>query len=325
MTTTNIEPPLEETLRTLPQTSPDNAPTTAAAAAAFCHLPLVDLGRGETEEMARAAAEWGFFQVVNHGISKELLEKLMSVEKELFHQPFEEKSKHIGYRWGNPRAKTSKQLLWSEAFHISIADVSKMNESNKILRRTIQEYAKEVDELLQSIAECLAKAIGMDSSFFKRNFPPDSSYLRLNRYPTFPFPARKDVYGLVPHTDSSILTLVYQDQVGGLQLLKDGRWLCVKPTSNALIINIGDLFQAMSNDVYKSVRHRVVAQGFERYSAAYFYCPTVDAIMQSFRQPAVYKPFTFRQYAQQVEEDLKNTGEKVGISRFLHSKLQDPV
>ena len=63
----------------------------------------------------------------------------------------------------------------------------------------------------------------------------------MNRYP--PCPLASKVFGLVPHTDSDFLTILFQDQVGGLQLLKDGKWIKVKPNPQALIINIGDLFQ----------------------------------------------------------------------------------
>ena len=79
--------------------------------------------------------------------------------------------------------------------------------------------------------------------------------------------------------------------------------------------------QALSNGVYKSIRHRVVASNgeSERLSAAYFFCPINDAIVEScsHSQPAVYRNFTFREYKTQIQKDVQETGDKVGLQRFL--------
>ena len=101
-----------------------------------------------------------------------------------------------------------------------------------------------VGKLAQRIAKILAENIGCESYFFAENCLPSSCYLRLNRYPPCPKPSK--LFGLVPHTDSDFLTILYQDLVGGLQLVRDGEWISVKPNPDALIINIGDLFQVTS-------------------------------------------------------------------------------
>lgn len=104
-------------------------------------LPVIDLRRLEAEdeevvedckkEIARASKEWGFFQVVNHGISSEILKKMRVEQEKAFKQPFEEKVKEDKffnfssgtYRWGAPNATTIRQLSWSEAFHIPLTDI----------------------------------------------------------------------------------------------------------------------------------------------------------------------------------------------------------
>lgn len=101
-----------------------------------CELPVVDLRRlsegtaAEVEEckkeIARACEEWGFFQVVNHGISKRLLGEMRAKQMELFKQPFERKFMNFSagsYRWGTPTATSLRQLSWSEAFHVSLSDI----------------------------------------------------------------------------------------------------------------------------------------------------------------------------------------------------------
>lgn len=105
----------------------------------------------------------------------------------------------------------------------------------------MEQFATTVSDLAQKLAEILAEKMGHKSTFFKENCLPSTCYLRLNRYP--PCPISPEAFGLMPHTDSDFLTILYQDQVGGLQLVKDGQRIAVKPNQEALIINIGDLFQ----------------------------------------------------------------------------------
>jgi len=108
-----------------------------------CDIPLIDLGRLSLEreecmrEIAEAAKEWGFFQVVNHGVPQELLKSMQIEQKEVFYQPFVNKSTQQAifstlsakaYRWGNPFATNLRQLSWSEAFHFYVTDISRINQ-----------------------------------------------------------------------------------------------------------------------------------------------------------------------------------------------------
>lgn len=108
---------------------------------------------------------------------------------------------------------------------------------------SIEQFVTLASSLAQTLAEILAQKMGHESTFFKENCLPSSCYLRLNRYP--PCPISFGIHGLMPHTDSDFLTILYQDQVGGLQLVKDRKWVAVKPNPGALVINIGDLFQVL--------------------------------------------------------------------------------
>jgi len=92
------------------------------------------------KEIAEAASKWGFFQVVNHGISQELLKSLEFEQKKLFYQPFLNKSEKFNfsslsaktYRWGNPYATNLRQLSWSEAFHFYASDISWMDQHQSL-------------------------------------------------------------------------------------------------------------------------------------------------------------------------------------------------
>ncbi|MED6197004.1 hypothetical protein PIB30_052702 [Stylosanthes scabra] len=342
----DYEPPFLETYKTLLQQNIEDSSNTNNNNNSLLlvenfddeeeiELPLIDLKRLNDErekcmeEISDAARRWGFFQIVNHGISNDLLGMMLFEQMKLFYQPFVKKSSHnfLGnlsprtYRWGNPSATNLRQLLWSEAFHFPISDISMMDNDHKSLRSSIEAFVAAVTPLAQCLAEILACKVNMmikSKNYFRENCFPESSIIRLNRYPPCPKKLSSKLYGLMPHCDSSFLSIVYQDHVGGLELLKDGKWVRVKPIPGALVVNIGDLYQALSNGIYKSIKHRVVvSQKEERYSMAFFYCPSQEALIQSHSKPAIYRTFTFREYREQNEKAVKQTGDKVGLSRFL--------
>ncbi|KAM0945238.1 putative gibberellin 2-beta-dioxygenase [Dioscorea sansibarensis] len=299
-----------------------------------CELPLIDLSKLQngnkkdfsncTAAIAKASSEWGFFQVLNHGISHELLGEMKEEQKKLFKLPFEKKvtSKLLNdsYRWGTPSATSLNQFSWSEAFHFPLSDISLKNHpatsSSHFLREVMERVVGAMSELARTLAGVLVENLGYPGDGFTENCNKNTCFLRLNRYPRCPFSPQ--IFGLQPHTDSDFLTILYQDEVGGLQLMKDDRWVAVKPNSDALIVNIGDLFQAWSNDIYKSVEHKVMANGkMERYSMAFFLCPSYDSTIGSCKQPSLYNNFTFGDFRKQVQQDVLRTGRKIGLSRFL--------
>ncbi|KAK7401905.1 hypothetical protein VNO78_13758 [Psophocarpus tetragonolobus] len=324
----DYEPPFLETYKTLVQKHVGDSNWSSIEER--CDIPLIDLGRLSVDreecmkEIAEAAREWGFFQVVNHGIQPELLKNLQIEQKKVFYQPFKNKSTQVNfcsslsakaYRWGNPFATNLRQLSWSEAFHFYLTDISCMDQ-HQSLRSILEAFTRRMFSLAESLGEILACKMNTKSNFFQEHCLPKTSFIRLNRYP--PCPLSSKVHGLLPHCDTSFLTIVHQDHVGGLQLLKDGKWVGVNPNPLALVVNIGDLFQALSNGVYKSIKHRVVAtEKVERFSTAFFYCPLEDAVIKSHIKPPLYRKFTLKEYRQQTEKDVKQSGDKVGLSRFL--------
>ncbi|EEF43741.1 gibberellin 2-beta-dioxygenase 6 [Ricinus communis] len=297
-----------------------------------CQLPLVDLNclkSGAEKErsacssaISTASSEWGFFQVVNHGISPELLKNMRREQVKLFQTPFHRKATcgllNNSYRWGTPTATCPNQFSWSEAFHIPLTKISEQACYGEFtsLREVMMEFAAAMSKLAKLLAGILAENLGHPRAVFEEICHESNCFLRLNRYPSCPI--SPEMFGLVPHTDSDFLTILYQDEVGGLQLMKDSKWVAVKPNPEALIVNIGDLFQAWSNDIYKSVEHKVMANGkMERYSVAYFLCPSYDSLIGSCKEPSIYREFTFGEYREQVREDVKTTGHKIGLPRFL--------
>ncbi|KAJ3674910.1 hypothetical protein LUZ60_005526 [Juncus effusus] len=324
----NSNPPLMDTYKHLFANNPQPFDPNQTARVEECNLPLVDLNRlisknSETisackRDIITAASEWGFFQVVNHGIPYDLLLELRELQKKIFQEPHEKKRSEKLYKlspdsycWGTPSATKLEQLSWSEAYHIPLNSIDTMN------RNIIGEISTALSKLAHDLASILSTHLGdKNGDYVKESCTRDTCYLRLNHYPICEEPS--GAFGLAPHTDSDFLTILYQDQVGGLQLWKHDTWFTVRPNPHALIINIGDLFQAWSNDMYKSVKHRVLVNSrVERFSVAYFLCPSYETVIKGYSDPSVYKRFTFGEYRQQIKDDVRLMGRKIGLSRFL--------
>ncbi|KAJ4746977.1 2-oxoglutarate (2OG) and Fe(II)-dependent oxygenase superfamily protein [Rhynchospora pubera] len=330
------EPPLVTSYQALLQNNDFHSHLKTESIVQEIDLPMIDLCNLQSEnrekrrlcaeEIVKAASEWGFFQVLNHGISLELLEEIKREQVKLFRLPFEKKVSsgilNDSYRWGNPAALSVDQFSWSEAFHVPLDKISDEDCSHgefSSLRESMKNLGMAMSNLGRALADVLVQNLGYSCGNFPKNCDEKTCFLRLNRYPPCPFsrPETGAACGLVSHTDSDYLTILYQDHVGGLQVMKDSRWVAVRPNRNALIVNIGDLFQAWSNDAYKSVEHRVITNAKrERYSIAYFVCPSYDSTIGANAQPSRYRSFTFGEYRKQVQDDVKRTGKKFGLSRF---------
>ncbi|KAK0602736.1 hypothetical protein LWI29_036494 [Acer saccharum] len=165
-----------------------------------CKLPLIHLDRLNfryldndhlnnfqeldncIEEMAEAASEWGFFQVVNHGTPRKVLDSMRYEEMKMFNQPFHKKSEENfmnlsaeSYHWGNPIATCLRQLSWSKAFHIPLTDISRLDNVCNNSGSAIGLFLEKAAGLAQRLAEVLAQKLGVKSSYFQENCVPSSS------------------------------------------------------------------------------------------------------------------------------------------------------
>ncbi len=106
------------------------------------------------------------------------------------------------------------------------------------------------------------------------------------------------------HTDAAIITLLFQDQVGGLQTKNQNKqWVDIQPKSGAIIVNLGDIMQVWSNDRYRAAVHRILPLNTsERMSIPYFYNPKLDTLIEPIAElvdnKAHYKPFKWLEYIQ---------------------------
>ncbi|KAJ8430342.1 hypothetical protein Cgig2_008435 [Carnegiea gigantea] len=137
-------------------------------------------------------------------------------------------------------------------------------------------YSAEVANLAMKILDCMAKALNVDTDVLRGVFGEGRQSFRMNYYP--PCPQPDNVIGLTPHSDSVALTILLQlNDMEGLQIKKDGKWVSVKPVPHAFVVNIGDILEIVTNGIYKSILHRAVVNATkERLSVAAFHSPASD-------------------------------------------------
>ncbi|KAG8380813.1 hypothetical protein BUALT_Bualt06G0055500 [Buddleja alternifolia] len=300
-----------------PEARPSLGSTTIEA-----NIPLIDLGGihddnlRETllKDVSEACREWGFFQVVNHGVSPELMDRAREVWREFFHQPMEVKQAYANlpktYEGYGSRLGVEKGAIldWSDYYYLhylpcNLRDFNKWPALPNKLREVITEYSAEVVRLGGILLKLFSINLGLKEEFLQNAFGGDDigACLRVNFYPKCPQPDM--TLGLSPHSDPGGMTFLLPDQhVPGLQVRRGDGWITVKPAPHAFIVNIGDQLQVMSNAIYKSVEHRVIVSAQERVSLAYFYNPKSDLLIQPVTElvtpdrPALYPAMTFDEY-----------------------------
>ncbi|GFQ02014.1 gibberellin 20 oxidase 2 [Phtheirospermum japonicum] len=178
-------------------------------------------------------------------------------------------------------------------------------------------------ELSLAILELLAMSLGVERLHYRKFFEDGSSIMRGNHYP--PCKEAGLTLGTGPHCDPTSLTILHQDQVGGLQIFFDGKWRAIRPCPGALVINIGDTFMALSNGKYKSCLHRaVVNKDRARRSLVFFVNPKEDKIVKAPQEETrQYPDFTWSDLRKFTQNHYRADG--TTLQNFVHwlSLLQD--
>ncbi|KAG9146366.1 hypothetical protein Leryth_018415 [Lithospermum erythrorhizon] len=171
------------------------------------------------------------------------------------------------------------------------------------MRQVCEDYADEMVKLSYKLLELISWSLGLEGDRLNGFFKDQTSFIRLNHYQPCPVPDL--ALGVGRHKDAGALTILAQDDVGGLEVKRktDGEWVRVKPTPNAYIINVGDIIQVWSNDKYESVEHRVVVNSEkERFSIPFFLNPShytwVEPLQELINQhnPAKYKSYNWGKF-----------------------------
>ncbi|CAI8600386.1 unnamed protein product [Vicia faba] len=300
------------------------------------HIPVVDIlnltspssSQQELQKLHSALSSWGFFQVINHGMTTLFLDKVREVSKQFFELPKEEKLKCArepdgieGY--GNDVIFSEKQRLdWTDRVYLKVHPQDQRNfnvwpQKPNDFRSIVLQYTENLRQLNEVILRAMAKSLNLEEDcFLKECGDRDSMFIRFNYYP--PCPTPDHVLGLKPHADGSSITFVLQDkEVEGLQVLKDNQWFKVPIIPDALVINVGDQIEIMSNGIFQSPVHRVVTNAEkERLTVAMFCIPDsekeikpVEKLVNESR-PILYRPVKdyvgiYFQYYQQGKRPIE--------------------
>ena len=283
-------------------------------------IPTVDLTdlegpdrSGVIDEIRRACEDYGFFQIVNHGVPERLMEDMMNVAREFFEMPVQDraglysedqkKDVHICTSFN----RTKEEVLnWRDCLRLVCQypleeSVESWPQKPANYRDVAAKYATEVRALVLRLLGAISESLGLDSDYLNRILRKHRQVMTTNYYPACPNP---DItYGLPPHSDPNVITVLQQDDVCGLHVLNNGEWVAVEPTTNAFVVNLADQLQVVSNGRYKSVEHRAITNSARaRISIPTFYAPSMEAFVAPAapliddEHPPLYRGFTYREY-----------------------------
>jgi len=282
----------------------------AQAQAMPAGIPVVDIGGLYTDDPAARQAvadrigaacdDIGFFYAVGHNVPVETIERAVAMADRFFAQPESEKlkvkadSNNRGYRdvWDgvHRNGKTNARDSFDLGFPVT-ADDPEVRAGTPLyapnnwpglpgFREAIEAYYGETYKLGMKILEGFALYLGKPGDFFTRHFTKPVADMVINHYlGNAGLHVSDQASG--PHTDHGIVTILWQDSLGGLEVMgKDGKWISVTPLRGSYIINVGELMKRWTNGRFKATVHRVVhLRDMPRYSMPLFCNPDFRTVV----------------------------------------------
>ena len=310
------------------------------------NIPLIDLsdlGTSDDSDNRLAAAVraacpgHGFFMVSQHGLDEGLMADVFAASRRFHDLPLEDKNAIKLNHWhrGYQGFATSK-LVSSARFAPAVAanqlssfflrqEVSPDHPDymraalkgpnqwpdDPDFREVVSRYDTAVRHLAHRLLPLFALAVGEPPDFFGPYFNDATTALRLIHYPPSEAPSDGGL-GIQPHTDYGFITILAQDDIGGLEIqLPEGRWMPIPPLPGTLIINIGDALARWTNDTFNSTPHRVISPKVTtaRYSVALFFDPDMDTTIRcldQFTTPAKPPRHPAIRYGDYIEKRLNS-------------------
>ena len=291
------------------------------------HLPVIDVSALRTagadpqdvvRQIDRACRLDGFFLVSGHGVDTRLADELESISRTFFALPESEKSlismEHAGTAWrgwfplgGEVTSGVADQkegLYFGTELDESdprVRDGLPLHGPNLFptrpsgMRKTVLRWMDEVTLLGSDLMRGIALGLGMEEDWFAENLTTDPTILfRVFTYPPKSKSATSE-WGVGEHTDYGLLTMLWQDNSGGLEVFSAGEWLAVEPQTDTFVCNIGDMLEKLTNGVYRSTPHRVRnVSGRDRLSFPLFYDPSWNSHVVPLPIPVVERTIETR-------------------------------
>ncbi len=256
----------------------------------------------EAKKLGDACRDVGFFVVKNHGISATEMQDLFQLSKLFFAQTVDDKDSisiegslnHRGYgRIGTEQLDPTKTADFKETFdmarnlseaHPSVLAGDSFYGPNQYpnmqgFQSVVEQYYSNITQTGLNLLAIMAVSLNLPITYFDRLFDNHTSVLRMIHYPKVD---RQGCVSAGEHTDYGCLTLLAQDDSGGLQVKPRGQdWIAIPYVADTLVVNIGDLMQRWTNDVYQSTPHRVIPPlGKDRYSIPFFLEPNTKTLVE---------------------------------------------
>jgi isopenicillin N synthase-like dioxygenase len=277
-------------------------------------IPVIDitgLSDGEPGVLDRVAGqiydactEVGFFYVAGHGVPAAVIDRLVGEAGAFFHQPPEIKARtainryHRGFSaLGDATMYGAARPDYKEFFTVGLElpksdpDVvageplrgpNNWPTEQPALKSAMADYYAAMGACGATLLGAVAVSLGQSADFFAARYAKRLQRTQAIYYPPQPAALGDDQFGVADHTDFGCITLLWQDDIGGLEVLSRAgdAWVQATPIPGTLVINVGDLLARWTNDRYRSTRHRVVNRsGRERFSIATFYDPSFKAMV----------------------------------------------
>ena len=308
-------------------------------------VPTIDLAAAETDPeilkpLDRACRDHGFFLLENHGMD-EAIDSMWRVSRDFFSRDsafkravLRTESMPLGYfdRELTKRKRDLKEVFDFMKPREDGSDLNQWPEGLPDFRDALVRFSTEADTVAARTLSLVYRALGASDQSALPKGDPDTSTVRLNYYPVGDPLSTREQSEITPlgdmalhhHTDPGVLTLLLQDDAGGLQThSRDDGWIDVPPEAGTIVVNLGDAMQVWSNDTYRAAVHRVLPREHGgRFSTPYFFNPARDAVLQPLSALSdaapMFRAFTWREYIKgRVNDNYADLGEDdIQIDRF---------
>ncbi|XP_061348625.1 naringenin,2-oxoglutarate 3-dioxygenase-like [Gastrolobium bilobum] len=290
-------------------------------------LAGIDEDNGRTAEICNkimeACENWGIFQVVDHGVDNKLISEMTRLAKEFFALSPEEKLRFdmsggkkggfiVSSHLQGEAVQDWREIVTYFSYPIRNRDYTRWPDKPEGWIEVTKQYSEKLMGLACRLLEVLSEAMGLEKETLTKACVDMDQKVLVNFYPKCPQPDL--TLGLKRHTDPGTITLLLQDQVGGLQATRDNgkTWITVQPVEGAFVVNLGDHGHFLSNGRFKNADHRaVVNSNYSRLSIATFQNPAPDATVYPLKvregeKPVMEEPITFAEmYRRKMSKDLE--------------------
>ena len=281
----------------------------------FNTIPVIDLAplfqadgdiKGVAEAIKDAYTNVGFAYLINHGVPQALVDGAFKASEDFHALPVDEKMALEVNAWHRGFIPINTSTPKTS----SIAKVTKPNQSESLMimhdlaeddpdvlagvdlagpnqwpgslpdfKSAALDYVNAMNELARKVTGVIEIALDAEADSLRPAFDRPTTFLRMLHYPPQPPASPEDLFGSAPHTDYGFITLLVQDDVGGLQVRNiHGEWVDAPYMPGAFVMNAGDILHRWSNGRFISTPHRVInTSGRERYSIPFFFDPNMHA------------------------------------------------